>query len=247
MKKILIAILLVFSFSLWASPDDVAYEEMEGKIKLSFLDAVTGEPLGNAKVAIEEIGDYTTDSRGEVELELDFFAVEDKMYDMTVSKAKYITSKMYLKIEGGSIYTNRFSISPVMELENLRIVLDWGKNPKDLDLHLVKDDEYHISYRNMKEYRDKAKLDKDDTNGYGPETITIKKTENSANYRCFVDDFSNYGESKSKKLSKSKACVKVYVKNRLEKVFYVPESKGYSWEVFEIVNGKIRNLDSEIK
>lgn len=64
-----------------------------------------------------------------------------------------------------------YALSPVLkDLDSMRIVLNWGKNPLDLDSHL--------SYKNQHIYWDvkqglAANLDVDDVDSYGPETVTI--------------------------------------------------------------------------
>ena len=142
----------------------------------------------------------------------------------------------------GTLFFNRFSVSPKLPLGSVRIVLDWGENPKDLDAHFVKEGGYHISYRNMKVSADGiAKLDRDDIDSYGPETITAKKINRSAKYYFYVHDFTNKSDYLNRGLSKSKASVKVYVgDNELLHIFKVPNDlAGNEWRVFEIKNGQI--------
>ena len=72
-------------------------------------------------------------------------------------------------------------MSPIPEPGEIRMVLNWGENPHDLDSHLktpqINGQEYHIMYSNRgsSESIPFVTLDVDDTNGYGPETITIKQ------------------------------------------------------------------------
>lgn len=61
---------------------------------------------------------------------------------------------------------------------DIRVVLTWGLEPDDLDAHLSGPicgtvDRFHVSYldKNPVPYAD---LDRDDADGYGPETITIR-------------------------------------------------------------------------
>lgn len=67
-----------------------------------------------------------------------------------------------------------YAISPVMtNLDGMRVVLSWGEKPFDLDSHLIFPGG-HI-YFDSKEGTD-ANLDVDDTDSYGPETVTISKS-----------------------------------------------------------------------
>ena len=71
------------------------------------------------------------------------------------------------EVIAGTIFWNRFTVSPNIEMGSIRIVLDWDKKPKDLDAHFVKEGDYHISYHNMKVSDDgSARLDRDDQNGF---------------------------------------------------------------------------------
>ncbi|NLI08028.1 MAG: hypothetical protein GX457_13205, partial [Thermotogaceae bacterium] len=54
--------------------------------------------------------------------------------------------------------------------EALWIELTWDKNHADIDLHVYEPDEEHVYYENMK---GAGELDRDDTDGYGPEHYTL--------------------------------------------------------------------------
>ncbi len=216
-----------------------AFNELDGKLTVHFVDALTGRPISKGNVVLENIGTFETDHNGHIFFSTDL--VEAKIL-MTFSHPKYITTELYLEILANSLFHNRFSISPILPLGYVRIVLDWGDKPPDLDLHLVKTGEYHISYRNMKAAADgMAKLDRDDVNGFGPETITITQIDENANYQLYVHDFTNRDYPSSDALGKSKATIKVYgERNKLLEVFSVSRSyTGNKWNVFNIINGKI--------
>ncbi|MFW2374693.1 MAG: hypothetical protein ACN4GM_16320 [Gammaproteobacteria bacterium] len=51
--------------------------------------------------------------------------------------------------------------------------------------------DFHISYRNMRSVYNKAKLDQDEMQGYGPETITLDKLSSDSRYILWVDNYSN--------------------------------------------------------
>jgi uncharacterized protein YfaP (DUF2135 family) len=119
----------------------------------------------------------------------------------------------------------------------LRIIVDWGSEPKDLDAHLVKKDSYHISYRNMRQYEDHVMLDRDERNGHGPETITIMKLDESGHYTYYVHDYSNRKNKGSSALGRSGATVKVYNNREIIYEFFVGQGNGTVWKVFSIKNG----------
>ena len=67
-----------------------------------------------------------------------------------------------------------FMSQPLVE-DEFRIILRWGVNPDDLDLHVWSSDENHCSYDNKE--AGSMRLDTDVRGGQGPETMTIKLTK----------------------------------------------------------------------
>jgi hypothetical protein len=226
--------------------DDAMEELMSHEMTLRFYNAVNGNPIPNALVKMDEGGEYTTDEEGKIRFT---GPEEDGIYTFTVTAQGYISSDLEFKVAAGAVFFRRFSISPAMDIKHVRIVLDWGSTPGDLDAHFVKQDGYHVSFRNMTSVDDgMAVLDRDDMNGYGPETITIKEISKSDSYKYFVHDYSNKSNKSSKKLSGSKAMVKVFGEGRLLKKFNIPEEKeGVVWNVFEIRDGQIVEVNSIAK
>ncbi len=243
--KIFILIVLMLSVPLSYGQDnnvfekaDDMFEEMDYQnLTLRFFNAVNGNGIPGAEVEIEGIGAGETDDEGK----LLFPVPEDGIYDVYFRKKGYIDSDFKIKIMVGTIFFNRFSVSPEIDLKYVRIVLDWDRRPSDLDAHLVKEGGYHISYRNMHTVSDgSAKLDRDDMDGFGPETITIKRVDINSNYRFFVHDYSNQSNRLNLQLSKSKACIKVYGDGKLLQLFNVPQNeRGIVWEVFRLEKGRI--------
>lgn len=214
----------------------------EGVLTLRFIDAVTGDPVREATVSIEEFGEFTTDGQGRVMFKN---PEQDGVYAFSFQKEKYLPLHTTFEIVAGTIFYNRIAVSPAIAIENLRIVLEWGRRPADLDAHLEKRGGYHISYRNKSVSADgEAKLDRDDTDQYGPETITIQKVAANKKYRYFVEDFTNRSDKRSKKLSKSSALVRLYDHEGLVKEWRLKDKeKGNMWNVFEIVRGKVISID----
>lgn len=128
----------------------------------------------------------------------------------------------------------------IKEIENnkanqIRIVLTWGSSPDDLDSHLVgpnsEGDRFHVYYAN-ESYKDEVDLDVDEIDGYGKETIMIRKL-NKGIYTYAVHNYSDRYDSYSTSLSTSEAQVKVYCGTELINTYNVPNDKGGTlWTVF---------------
>jgi hypothetical protein len=212
--------------------------KMDGLIPLRFIDALEGKPVDGARVTVNGIGVFTTDMQGIIT----FPEQEDGFYTLEFSKQGYITSNVEFEVKLNNVFTNNISVSPVLKGDYMRITLDWGQRPNDLDLHFEKEGGYHISYHNMHSADDgSVVLDHDARNGFGPETITIMETELRSVYRLYVHDYTNGSRSGSTELARSGAVVRVYGRNGLLRAFYVPPNlRGTRWDVFRIVNGEIQ-------
>jgi len=166
----------------------------------------------------------------------------DGFYTLEFSKQGYIKARMEFEVKLNNVFNGRFSMSPVMRGDYLRIVLDWGRQPADLDLHLVKEGSYHISYWDMHKATDgSVTLDLDARNGFGPETITIMETDLGAVYQVYVHDYTNRNRNTSTELARSGAAVRVFDRYGHVRSFFIPANlPGVKWNVFRIVNGEIR-------
>jgi len=238
---VILALLPIFAFAQYEKMLETMDDEMEtlenGKLVLRFINAENGNPVEGATINIEGMEEYTSDMQGKVLID----PPDDKTYALHFSKEGFIPATYQFEVAAGTIFNNRFTVSPVIDFGALRVVLGWGKSPSDLDLHLIKEGDYHISFQNMHISNDgTAKLDRDDLKGFGPETITVKNTDNNATYTCYIKNYSGKNARNSKALSKSGANVQVYGNNQLLKSYTVPVNrKGTTWMVFTIVNGKI--------
>ena len=127
------------------------------------------------------------------------------------------------------------SISPRLSAGETRIVLTWGELPYDLDSHLYNDN-FHMFFGEPDYYQNGehiANLDLDDTDSYGPETITIYRL--SENYTYYVHDFTNGRYRENTQLCTSGATVRVYQADGLVATFHVPSGfTGDRWNVFTL-------------
>ncbi len=196
-------------------------------------DSDTGNAVDGALIVIDERWTYSSDSDGKLVIP---YEIPDGEHTLTVSKGEeYIVTSSNIFIDDGVITSSRqISIPKKVDYERVKIVLVWGENPKDLDLN-VKAGWRHVSYKNKKSKN--IRLDIDDTNMYGPETITIEKPDPKVIYECYVEDYSDSSSGKNSELQLSDAKVSVYFNNDFIKTFSVPMQLGKRWNVFNIKNG----------
>lgn len=221
-----------------------AFAALEEKCTLRFFDAVQGEPIPGATVTFEG-RTATTGGDGSVTFPLPPDLGPEASRDAHFRAEGYVESTVPIKFMVGTLFFNRFSISPVLDLGRMRVVVDWSDSPADLDLHLVKEGGYHISYRNLRNHQGRARLDRDDTNGHGPETLTIAEIDPRGSYHFYVHNYTHRSRPRSSSLSESRARVSLFGSSSLLHSFEVPRSTaGTFWSVFEIESGEVRVIDA---
>ena len=243
----------------------ISMEEHKRDIGGSVKNAINGNKISNATIKLRKnhgvsSGEYVKNSNEEdIETISDdtghyiFENLEAGYYTAEITKDGFITGYEDVYI-GSSENNSEFSttsqdlvISPSLNSDEYRIVLTWGATPSDLDSHftgkLLNGSSFHVYYSDKTQYDGDtcvAKLDVDDTNGYGPETITIKLTSNDT-YNYYVYRYSSSGT-----LATSEAQVRLYKGDELLATYNVPtnQEEGRYWNVFSISNGSIENINS---
>ncbi|OOV19185.1 tetratricopeptide repeat protein [Flavobacterium sp. LM4] len=213
-------------------------------ISVQVLSAVEKDKvISNAEVMIQRNGESSakslTNNQGRTTINSGF--PDDSNTLLIIKKDNY--SSLVVKCPCNDM---TYALSPYMKnLDGMRIVLNWGKNPYDLDSHLTFPGN-HIYFQHQKGAS--SNLDVDDTDSYGPETITIENKRFGETYHYFVHDFSNKDNLSSNKLSASGAKVFVYVGQSLVKTYYIPKNKtGNVWNLFKInENGEIVDINNVI-
>ena len=203
----------------------------ETAVNIQILSAtVKDQKIDNANVILQKNGEQSatakTDAQGQASLKSSI--ADDASALLIVKKDGY--SNLVVKCPCAGM---TYAISPVMKgLDGMRIVLNWGANPLDLDSHIVYPNN-HIYFENMK--GTDALLDVDDTTSFGPETITIERKHDNERYVYAVHNYSEGSNPNSTSLSASQAKVFVYVGQTLIKTYYVPQNKvGNLWAVFAV-------------
>ncbi len=207
---------------------------LEG-VKLDFYPGLNAENSGTPAASA------LTDSRGRYSVTL-----PGGLYTAHISKSGFRNDSMTVLSEGESTIDNQdITITPKVMEGEIRIVLDWGPNPSDLDAHLVNiSQRVHTYYGQKDAYvnsRKAAMLDVDALGPMGPdgsnrtETTTIK-TELPGTYVFYIHDYSNKERSRSTAMAESGAKVTVYFggEDGEKYEFTVPNEPGTLWEVFTL-------------
>lgn len=213
----------------------------QGTVNVQILSAtIKDKQIDGATVTLQKNGEQsaaaTTNAQGQAALQTTF--PDDASALLIVKKAGY--SNLVVKCPcAGTTY----AISPVMNsLDGMRIVLNWGANPHDLDSHVVYPGN-HVFFSNKR--GTDANLDVDNTTGFGPETITLTRKHVGERYVYAVHDYSDGGSPQTDRLGKSSAKVFVYVGQTLVKTYYVPAGNGNLWTVFAVTeNGDFQDINT---
>ncbi len=221
--------------------------------------ALTGLPISGATVTIAGLtattttdGSYTinnvpvgtlkanfsaTPTSGTAPLTVQFSDLSTEgMQTVTVSATGFTAySNNQVAIAAGSTTSLNISLSPTITGNTLRIVLNWGATPEDLDSHLltpsIGGSTYHVYFGDEGSATNPpyAILDHDETNGYGPETITISQFY-TGRYKYYVHRYSSDAS-----LTTSRAVVQIYGASGLLSTFQVPTTgSGDYWYVCDI-------------
>lgn len=230
-------------FLLIPQTDETRYGEQSEGLSLHVTNALNGESIANAKLTLRSgwnnederaLLTAQTNEYGAVQLdELDY-----GYYTVYLEADEYLPAYHNVAVlpEEYAPYW-QLTLSPELKEGETRVVLTWSSTPSDLDSHLVGDG-FHVWYSN-REYNDslgrhRADLDLDDTDGYGPETISIYQGVDGT-YTYSVYDFSNGGNASSTALGASGATVRVYQDDGIAATYHVPTGQsGTTWTVFTL-------------
>ena len=209
-----------------------------GIISGTVTNAVDGLTIPGVIVTLDS--DSTiTDENGQYEFYLSLENRSYLVYSSVDSFCPYHGSFIIPNDYSSNSFTFNLSMSPIPEPGEIRMVLNWGENPSDLDSHLktpqINGQEYHIMYNNRgsSESIPFVTLDVDDTNGYGPETITIKQAYGGI-YLYYIYQYSSNGE-----FSGSGASIQIFNSPDCdgERIQVPIEGSGRYWYVCDI-NGQ---------
>jgi hypothetical protein len=227
--------------SVLATSLSISFLSQAAQSNIEILSAtVKDQKIADAQVVVQHNGESSVATTSDASGKASFTSTNADTSDniIIIKKTGYSTLVAKCPCDGMS-----YALSPVMKgLDSMRIVLSWGATPSDLDSHIAYPGN-HI-YFDHKEGRD-GNLDVDDTDSYGPETITLTKRDGGQNYVYAVHDYTDQDQPESLQLSNSQAKVFVYVGESLVRTYYIPQGqKGNLWTVFRInENGEIEDIN----
>lgn len=220
-----------------ANPEEDGYT-VQGQI----INAQTGGGVSGAELEI-------TSTQGDVITERSTAGgrytatLPDGNYTVRIRCNGFVEEEFTLVVHR-AISNQNFTISPQLAEGEIRIVLEWGASPRDLDSYLEGSTDSGVrvntSFHNKQVVRDGnviAQLDVDDTNGYGPETTTIY--DPNGVYEFYVVDYTQSGT-----MSDSGATVKIYVGNQAPVVVNVCAGLDNEWTVCRIDHGEVQIVNA---
>ena len=216
--------------------------------------ALTGEPLEGVTIKFRNNSNNTSGEYVQTVAGLDIELLTDSSgqyytaalpagnYTLEASKNGFIVGYKDIVSGNSDISNNQnLSLSPLLSDDEIRIILTWGSNPRDLDSHVVgtlsTGENFHVYYNYESQYDNDinvCNLDHDDTQGNGMETITLNPTSTKP-YYYYVYRYAGSGS-----ISTSEAQVKVYSGSNLIATYNAPTDQGSNdyWNVFAIVDGQ---------
>jgi len=170
-------------------------------------------------------------------------------YTIEASKSGYITYKAEIVVvssisAGGA---GDVALSKVLPEGEWRVTINWAAHSRDLDSHTyLGKDAKDLVYFGRKTRRDSstgisATLDRDDVNGYGPETTTFKgigKCTKKSN--CLVKFMVDNYTPKDKDIGLSECIITLYRGSSTVKKYTLPVAAGSAriWPIFTLDSAK---------
>lgn len=229
-------------------PEANKHREQKGDFSGVVISAVTGEGVPDAVLDFKAREDSLNSASTKTKSDGSFsIRLEVDVYEVTISAEDFMEETFEVEIEKDKNYSGeQFVISPDLGSGTARIVLEWGTEPKDLDSYLFgeTDEGVDVNVRfSNKICKDGehqiAELDVDETNGYGPETITIYDLNGV--YRYTVADF-----RRTQTMKEYGATVKVYLPNQSQPtVITIDPNEDVKdiWNVLELDHGELHILN----
>lgn len=211
-------------------------------------DAATGLGADRAQVTLSDGHNRTSDAmQTEADGFFAFFPPVTGNWNLSLAREDSIAlPRSSLELADSIPLRRDYVITRRLAANQLRLVLSWDRFPQDLDLHLstktTSGQAIHISSRDQKDFNGQILLNKDDRDGYGPETITLNNPDIGA---CSVWVQDAGPGSDGQRLATSSAVVHLYRGASLLGSFAVPAAPGTWWHVLDFdLSGRLQPVGS---
>lgn len=206
-------------------------------VRGTVLNAVTGDPLAGATVAVTAGGAPQSDvTGGDVTGGDGQFNVRGvPAGEASIAVTAHGFEPAQLSHLTGGNEALRIVLSPKIPAGEVRIVLTWDERPRDLDAHLYGPlpggGQFHVGFKDLS--APGVTLDVDAKEGWGPETITARVSPGT--YHYYVAHNDSLGIAKAQGLAPSKAQVRVYYQGAAQRAYVIPSDVGGpAWHALDI-------------
>lgn len=155
-------------------------DDLDGRVTLSFRNAINCVPVADAEVSVGE-HDFTTDRAGLIHLPPGI-RPENGELALLVSAEGYQPTRFDLQFIAGVPRLNRLPLSPRLAAGQARFVLSWGSAEHDFDLFVVGDGRMW-STRDQGAGGGRGALADE---GHGPDTLTLPALQADGRYSVWV-------------------------------------------------------------
>lgn len=216
----------------------------DGTLNVSFVNSANNQPVNNVSYEIRlgsPDGDVVTSGTANGSASITLPRAQGTDYHQaqyylvaTGNFTDYTSSAFKIDVGGTTSLIAALNVPEAPQAQSFRIVLTWNAEPADLDAHLFTDQGGHIYYKQHS--IDYARMDLDDTQSFGPETITVDDVSALGGFTYAVHNFTDRAQfSDASRLASSGAVVRVYSGSELLKTYTVPENMyGTVWNVFSV-------------
>ena len=194
----------------------------------------TGTPLTNTRITTDGL-DYNGKSSAYTNND-GKFSIQAKPDSTLLLSANRNYQSRTKKITTGTTDINLEECLQADEATS-KVTLTWGKNPRDIDTHFYGptedgQDNFHIYYRNKEAVINDniIYLDVDDTNGYGPEILTIPNFTLPGRYSYVLHRYAGNGS-----INNPNTRIELIINN--ERMLFTPTVNDPAlewWHVFDI-------------
>jgi hypothetical protein len=216
---------------------------------VAVTDAFTGSFLANASVTAGSINQFSSSTDGKAT----FANLQSGVTSITVSANGYENSTRSPLLACGDnsmgVALNPTTGQGALTASQVRVILNWGQNPEDLDAHLTGPepgltasssndaDRFHVAWYNQASTDSIAVLDVDDVDSFGPETVTISPPAGQSILRPGVYRYSVHHYSGESSIAAGTTVELIAGTER--RTFTAPAGgagvSGDVWTVFELV------------